>query len=40
MVITPELQKRIDEARQAYREGRCTSCRTKEELDSLLDFLD
>lgn len=39
LVITPELQKRIDEARRAYRDGRCDTCRTKEELESFLDSL-
>jgi antitoxin (DNA-binding transcriptional repressor) of toxin-antitoxin stability system len=39
LIITPELQKRIDEARKAYRDGKCVSCRTKEELHSFLDSL-
>ncbi|MDE6680480.1 MAG: hypothetical protein K2J92_03910 [Muribaculaceae bacterium] len=39
LMITPVLQKRIDEARQACREGHCISCRTREELDSFLDSL-
>lgn len=39
LMITPELQKRIDEARKAYKEGNYTSCRTKEELESFLDSL-
>ena len=39
LMITPELQKRIDEARKAYKEGNYVSCRTKEELESFLDSL-
>lgn len=39
LMITPELQKRIDDARLAYKEGKCESCRTKEELESFLDSL-
>jgi hypothetical protein len=39
LIITPELQKRIDEARKAYRDGKCVSCRTKEELRAFLDSL-
>ena len=39
LMITPELQQRIDEVRKAYRDGRCESCSTKEELESFLDSL-
>lgn len=39
LMITPELQKRIDEAEAACREGRCVTCRTKDELESYLDSL-
>ena len=39
LMITPELQNRIDEARKSYREGRCVTCRTPEELDAYLDSL-
>lgn len=38
-MMTPELQQRIDEARQAYREGNVVSCKTKEELNSFLNSL-
>ena len=39
LMITPELQARIDEARKAYREGNCVACHNKEELKSFLDSL-
>jgi len=39
LMITPELQARIEEARKNYREGRYESCRTKEELESFLDSI-
>ena len=39
LTITPALQKRIEEAEAACREGRCISCSTNEELDSFLDSL-
>ncbi|MBD5300222.1 MAG: hypothetical protein K2K65_01715 [Duncaniella sp.] len=39
LMITPELQKRIDEARKSYTEGKCVSCRTKDELEAFLDSL-
>lgn len=39
LTVSPELQKHIEEARQAYCEGRCDTCRTKEELESFLDSL-
>lgn len=39
LVITPELQKRIDEARKAFAEGKCIECRTPEELEKLFDSL-
>lgn len=37
--ISPKLQKRIHEAREAYRKGQCISCRTPDELDDYLDSL-
>lgn len=37
--VTPQLQSRIDEARQADRDGNTISCRTSEELDAFLDSL-
>lgn len=39
LTITPALQKRIDEAEKACREGRCVSCSTPEELDSFFNSL-
>lgn len=39
LTISPALQKRIDEAEVACREGRCVSCSTIEELDSFFDSL-
>lgn len=39
LMITPELRKRIDEARQDFMEGRCVTCRTKEELEAYLESL-
>ncbi|MDE5880705.1 MAG: hypothetical protein K2J78_08285 [Muribaculaceae bacterium] len=39
LTITPALQKRIEEAERACREGRCVSCSTPEELESFFDSL-
>lgn len=39
LMITPELQKRIDDVHQAYSEGKCVTYSTHEELDSLLNSL-
>lgn len=39
LMITPELQARIDEVEQACREGQYVKCSTHEELDSYLDAL-
>ena len=39
LMITPELQKRIDEAREEYRTGKVVSLKSKEELHSFLDSL-
>ncbi|HBG42274.1 hypothetical protein [Limibacterium fermenti] len=38
-VITPELEKRLEEGRREYREGKAISCKTKEELHRFLDSL-
>lgn len=38
-VITPELEKRLEEGRRQYREGKTISLKTKEELHSFLDSL-
>ena len=39
LMLTPELQKRIDEVREAYRAGNVLSVKSKEELHSFLDSL-
>ena len=39
LMISPELQKRIDEAEKACRDGLCVTCNTKDELNSYLDSL-
>lgn len=39
LMITPELQARINEVEKECREGRCVTCSTKEELDQYLDSL-
>lgn len=39
LIITPELQVRIDEAERNCREGRCVACYTQEDIDRYLDSL-
>ena len=39
LMITPELQKRIDEAREAYRTGKVVSVKSKKDLHSFLDSI-
>lgn len=39
LTITPALQKRIEDAERACREGRCVTCRTEEELDAFFSSL-
>lgn len=39
LVLTPQLQTRIEEAEKACREGRCVTCRGKEELENYLNSL-
>lgn len=39
LTITPELQAKIDKARQEYKEGKTTTIRTHEELDDFFDSL-
>lgn len=39
LTITPELQAKIDKARQDYKEGKTTTIRTHEELDDFFDSL-
>lgn len=38
-VLSPELEKRLEEGRRQYREGKVTACATKEELSQFLDNL-
>lgn len=38
-VITPELEKRLEEGRRQYREGETIALKTKEELHNFLDSL-
>lgn len=39
LMVTPELQKRIDEVHQACREGKCVTCSTPAELEAMLNSL-
>lgn len=39
LMLTPELQKRIDEVHRAYDAGECVTCSSHEELDTLFDSL-
>lgn len=39
MDITPQLQAKIEQARQEYKEGKTISIRTHEELDAFFDSL-
>lgn len=39
LMLSPELENRIEEARKAYRNGDYVSCHTKDELHSFLDSL-
>lgn len=39
LMLTPEMQARIDEAEKACRDGLCVTCNTKDELNSYLDSL-
>ena len=38
-VLSPELEKRLEESRRQYREGNITTCTTKEDLNKFLDTL-
>jgi hypothetical protein len=38
-VITPELQAKIDQARKEWREGKCLSLKTHEEIDAYFNSL-
>lgn len=39
LMLTPQMQARIEEAERECREGRCVTCRTKEELEAYLSSL-
>ncbi|MDE6304835.1 MAG: hypothetical protein K2M01_08455 [Paramuribaculum sp.] len=39
LTISPALQKRINEARKAYKDGNVVSCATPDELSAFLDSL-
>ena len=39
LTISPELQAKIDKARQEYKEGKTITCRSHEELDAFLESL-
>lgn len=39
MLITPELEKKIEEARKQYQNGETVSCQSQEELHRFLDSL-
>lgn len=39
IAITPELEKKIEEARRQYRDRETITCNTKEELHRFLDSL-
>lgn len=39
LVITPELQAKIDKARKEYKEGKAISCNGHQELDTYLKSL-
>lgn len=39
LLITEDLQQRIEEVRRAYKEGQCVNCATHEELSNLLEKL-
>jgi len=38
-VLSPEVEKRIEEGRKQYKEGNVTTCATKEELNNFLETL-
>lgn len=39
LMLTPELEQRIEDARTAFKAGKTISCKTKEELDQFLNSL-
>ncbi len=38
-VLSPELEKKLEESRKQYKEGNVTTCATKEELNKFLETL-
>lgn len=38
-VLSPELEKRLEESRRQYRDGNITTCTTKEDLNKFLETL-
>ena len=39
LMLTPELQQRIDEAQNKCRKGECVVCKTKEEIENYVNSL-
>ena len=39
LTMTPELQAMVDEAERDCAEGRCVECRTREDIERLMDSL-
>ena len=39
VVLSPELEERLEESRRQYREGNVTTCTTQEELNRFLEAL-
>lgn len=39
LMITPELQTRIDKAREEIKAGKCTTLRSQEDIDAYFDSL-
>ena len=38
-IVSPELEKRIDEVHQSLCDGECVECSSKDELETLLESL-
>ena len=38
-IVSPELEKRIDEVHQSFCDGECVECSSKDELETLLESL-
>ncbi len=39
LILTPELQQRIEQAQEQCRQGECVVCKTKEEIENYLQSL-